>query len=229
MKDGALESVRRIGKIGQIIMNIGKALVIVAIVLITAAIIGLASMPDDSVIFDYAVNSEITVDADKLGIKLDAKDINSKLNGSVNVGQIEFQLDDASVKGNKLIFTSNRPIMGRISSDSVIYIIIICDIILAITLVSLFFAGSLCKAFRECESPFDSEVIRKMRNFAFSLIPWVLMNSVSNSIRDTLYDGELNIRITIDLKMVVVVLSVLALTAVFKYGAILQKESDETL
>ena len=100
---------------------------------------------------------------------------------------------------------------------------------LTLTLITLFFVGSLCKAFQNCSSPFEENVIKKMQNFAVSLIPWTILTLVTNAVAVGLFSNKFNLNFTIDLDVVLLVLVVLVLVYIFKYGAILQQESDETL
>ncbi len=46
---------------------------------------------------------------------------------------------------------------------------------------------------------------------------------------DVEMNGVVNFQISIDIAMLIVVLVILALAYIFKYGAVLQRESDETL
>jgi len=59
------------------------------------------------------------------------------------------------------------------------------------------------------------------------LIPWTVVSTVSDVV---LYHSErFPINFSVNINMVIVVLLVLALVYIFKYGAVLQQESDETL
>ena len=98
------------------------------------------------------------------------------------------------------------------------------------TLVTLFFVGFLCKAFRYCESPFEENVIKKMQNLAISLIPWTIISSIAdNFITNLINVGNFELGISIDIKVVLVIILIFVLVYIFKYGAVLQRESDETL
>ena len=96
-------------------------------------------------------------------------------------------------------------------------------------LVCMIFAGRLCKAFRDCETPFSENVIRCLQHLAYSLIPWTILSPVAENTARNLFSGDMNIVISLNLGMIVAVLFVFMLVAVFKYGAMLQQESDETL
>ena len=100
---------------------------------------------------------------------------------------------------------------------------------LALTLVTLYFVGALCKAFRYCESPFEETVTKKMQNLAFSLIPWAFFSSITEMVAQGSFTGKMELSVGIDLNMVLIIVLIFALVYIFKYGAVLQRESDETL
>ena len=62
-----------------------------------------------------------------------------------------------------------------------------------------------------------------------ALIPWTIVSTIINSILDSAKSGSASVSITLDLGVVLIVLAVLVLVYIFKYGAVLQQESDETL
>ena len=140
----------------------------------------------------------------------------------------EYDFTEMYTEGNS-IFLSTSQTLNTISAHNLVYCVAIATISMAMTVVSLFFAGFLCKAFKNCNSPFEENVIKKMQQFAYSLIPWVILTSISNSMINSLVSGKFNVNVSIDLTMLLVVLIILALAYIFKYGAVLQQESDETL
>ena len=95
--------------------------------------------------------------------------------------------------------------------------------------VTLFMLRSLFKAFEKCETPFCTEVISKIKNFGYSLIPFIVLKSAVDtawgSILSTGFEGSVNI----DFTMVIAILIVFMLAMIFGYGAELQQQSDETL
>lgn len=80
-------------------------------------------------------------------------------------------LDQFSAEGNTIQISSTGTMTNSVSLRDLGYVLVTAVITIAMTLVSLFFAGFLCKAFKECQSPFEENVIKKMRGFAYSLIP----------------------------------------------------------
>lgn len=67
-----------------------------------------------------------------------------------------------------------------------------------------------------------------MSRFAVSLIPAVFMNMVCGGMWSSLFSGS-GFAMTVNLGSVMLVAVIFLLIAVFKYGALLQQESDETL
>lgn len=68
-----------------------------------------------------------------------------------------------------------------------------------------------------------------MKNLAISLIPWVVLSNISDMFLQYIMTGNYNIALSINLKIVLVIVLIFALIYIFKYGAVLQQESDETL
>jgi hypothetical protein len=84
-----------------------------------------------------------------------------------------------------------------------------------LVLIALIFGQKLAKALSVCDSPFEEKVIKAMMNFGKSLIPmavfFVLLYGLSG------------------VGTALAVLVVILFIQIFKYGAKLQQESDETL
>lgn len=110
--------------------------------------------------------------------------------------------------------------------------IIVCLIatfiyLLAIT-VALYKVKALMKSLKEAETPFAPEVINKMTIFANTLVVVIILKTVFDAIMSSISSG-LNIRLSIDLGSILLVAVIYLLIIVFKYGAKLQQESDETI
>ena len=101
--------------------------------------------------------------------------------------------------------------------------------LIAVT-VTLFFVASLCKALRYCETPFSEDIVQRIRRVAWSLIPWALLGGGNfQSPFEMLTDGSIDVFVGINLETVLLILIIFALSFIFRYGAMLQQESDETL
>lgn len=81
--------------------------------------------------------------------------------------------------------------------------------------IALMFVKKLFSALEKCSSPFEENVLLRMKRFSFSLIPLGAF--------DLMIFGLLN------LELIAAIVLIFLFTAIFSYGAQLQKESDETL
>ena len=235
-KNDAIVKINKYGKAGTIITRI--LLVLIGIGTVTTLIAGIALMaiPKEAMQFSVDGTVNVTFDPEALGAPLPEDEIdrlkdfanNPSLHAGINMGTISYELDNIEMIDGKIVASSNGSTtnisLSRFSAGC-----FIATIALVLTFISMLFGSKLCKAFEKCESPFEDNVIKKMKHFAISLLPWALFSSIPESYFNSLLNN--NLRMTFDLNMPVVftVLIILALTVVFKYGGELQKESDETL
>lgn len=98
---------------------------------------------------------------------------------------------------------------------------------LAAIFVTVTFIIKLCKEFKTCETPFSEGVIKRMKQVGYSMLPWFIVFPTAEAAANFMVTNNLNI--SLDIGMLIMALVVLALTYIFKYGAMLQQESDETL
>ena len=109
---------------------------------------------------------------------------------------------------------------------------------IASAIVALVMFLKLCKTFEACRSPFDEAVIRRMNIFAWTLIVCAVVGSFAGSAAQSavmafqnagIHVGAKNFGVSLDLSPIFAALIVFFLCMVFRYGAQLQKEADETL
>ena len=100
---------------------------------------------------------------------------------------------------------------------------------IASAMVTLVMFLKLCKAFQVCRTPFDEPVIRKMTAFAWTLIVCAVVSSFARASISALLTGWQRISFHLNLTPVFTALIVFFLCMVFRYGAQLQREADETL
>lgn len=231
MKEQAVQKINKIGKISSVVALICKILVGVGIgALILAAIIWFV-IPKDSVRIVSTEKVATEVDYSKFGTLVDEAELKKQLEADTAdllINGEEVTMEDVEVTES----------MVRITQENEQYVLDIHDmagmllvlaLMLGVVMVSLVFAGGLCKAFRDCQSPFEENVIRKMQHLAYSLIPWIVASSVIEGIGSNFMTGGKTVSISINVGMILVVLVVFLLVYIFKYGAVLQQESDETL
>ena len=153
----------------------------------------------------------LTEDA-KNGLTINDKDISEltvkEEDGGLNV----------KVKTNEISISMKKIIVCLISTF--IYL-------LAIT-VALYKVKALMKSLKDAKTPFAPEVINKMSIFANTLVVVIILKTVFEAIMSSVSSG-LNTRLSIDLGSILLVAIIYVLINVFKYGAKLQQESDETI
>ena len=225
MSNGYVSKINKIGLIGQIVFTILKVLLIIALIGTIFASVVMALIPDDT--FILTVNGEANIDVhvgfdyvDKADVASAVKKVNFKAFGTnFTVSGVKYDESDvyATVSAENMVFTPR----------SLVWPIIAGGMYVLGLLITVWFSGALCTSLKKCHSPFEENVIKKMRNFAFSLIPWIVLSSITGSVATSSFGGGFNV--SINLGTVIIVLAVFALVFIFKYGANLQKESDETL
>ena len=246
MKEQAIKKINTMGKISYIASVIAKCLVIVGLVATLLVATICFTVFADKIKMDMSgqidvemdckdldVNYEVleTMDDDGMLIKEETVMIGNSKVGTIvdiNISNQDYKAKNVEVKDDILY--------AQLESDNVIFtakdlgfILLLLSLGLVMTIVTISFVEALCKEFRDCTSPFDGKVIKKMQNLAISLIPWTIISSVIESTVNSFMKGGLQFQLNINLGVALVVFIVFIIVYIFKYGAVLQKESDETL
>ena len=100
---------------------------------------------------------------------------------------------------------------------------------IASAIVTLVMFLQLCKAFQACRSPFDEPVIHHMNTFAWTLIVCAVVSCFARASVAAILSGWQRMSFNLNLTSVFTALFVFFLCMVFRYGAQLQREADETL
>lgn len=230
MKEQAIQKINKIGKISNIITLIAKILVGIALgVALVGAVICFV-IPDSMLKFNMQGTMNMELDYSSLGISMTEEEM-AVAQAEVERGLVSDEattITEIAVTENKIIIAGDTDYISFTMRDAA-WLYVLALGVLAMTFVTLVFIGALCKAFRDCHSPFEENVIKKMQNLAVSLIPWAVVSAVSGSVANSLLHQKVNIMFSIDLGVILIALVVLVLVYIFKYGAVLQQESDETL
>ena len=244
MKELAIKKINRMGHAGVIITTISKILVILCSLLIIVLAIRLFCIPKSLLSIATYSNVDITVDPSGMEIRQTETEQNNTLesikklmsDGSFSIITngttipLDSIPDDEQLTADNtyLVFHNNSE-PNTFTTHNLAWLLISVLPYLIMTWITLFFAGRLCNAFRYCESPFEKSITRKMSTFAYSLIPWVFFSTIVNTIGNFLLNGSPQFTIQINIGMIFIILIIFALVFIFKYGAVLQQESDETL
>lgn len=239
-KEDAILKVNKLGNISNIVVRILKIIVIIGLVLTVAGTILVMALPKDLIKMDLGETADITIDVSAFGVELDEEGKEAMLEGfydgfyeedanvSMNLNGSEFEAVKAEVN-DKGMFVEMAVDAYTIEFRDLGIVCALGVITLVALLITLIFAGKLCKAFRDCESPFEENVVKQLNALAFSLLPWVVLDSLTESVTESIFTNTFNLFIGVDLGMVMIIFFIFVLAYIFKYGAVLQQESDETL
>ncbi len=231
MKDQAIQKINKIGKVSSVIALIGKILVGMGMVCVLIAAIACFVIPEKTLTFTTSGNLEMEMDMSGMGVTIPQEEIDAaqkEMMNSMNVSGEGMEATEVIVTADSIKMIGKTENMS-ISLRDLAWIWVWVLLTLVMTFITLCFIHRLCKAFRDCHSPFEDNVIKKMQHFGYSLIPWAVISTITNSVSDSLLNNKLSLQLTVDLSVVLIVLIVLVLVHIFKYGAVLQQESDETL
>lgn len=224
MKNENIRKINTLGKVSRILLIIMRVALIIGIVGCLIATFAFMSIPKTDVITaDGTVSAQITVDCVQLPpifggdiiddvLDIDKDDIDFALWGT----DVEWLVEENKVDNN-LIYD----IQGKFDVDNsstvvwkTVRIMAIGAVTCVVMLIAVIFGGKLAKALEICTSPFEENVLKSMKNFAFSLIPVAVFEIFWNGV---------------SLVIAVIVIAVIMFAFIFNYGAELQKESDETV
>ena len=236
MNNSKLKSINVAGLIGYIVTIILIVCAITAMVFTTIALIGSIVISKEEITITVSTDIDVT----------SSGDIINKLNKFMSVGEThdlnDFVTDEGervkindrdlsefgiakkdggiiiNAKTNDIVFSIGRVILALSATL----------LLLAAATVMLFMLKNLMKALKNCETPFAENVISSMTKFAYSLIPTVVIGTICNGVWEMLRKGS-RFSFSVNLGTILLVAVVFILVVIFKYGAQLQQESDETL
>lgn len=229
MKQEAIQKINRMGKIGQIVSCILQVITIIGIIILLAGSFACLIAPKDFLKFKMYYNMDIWFDPNALGISQTAEEqanMLKQLTSDTDASDTDITMDGSAYLLHTTDSEYNAP---TLTIRSFLGLFVSYLLYLIMTFITLCFIQNLCSAFRYCESPFAPAITKKMSQFAFSLIPWVFLSSISYSFTLGALGNKFTLQLGVNLNMVLIILVIFALVFIFKYGAILQQESDETL
>lgn len=221
MKNKNIKKINDLGRIGKILSVILIVITTIGLVMCIIFGIAMATLPDDFLQVDSKRNSTTVLNAASplVGTNDEAAgDYESEFSIlGLNVKTKSKEVQDSSDK-NIYTTTSETTIEGNAGKTLKTVAIGMCVLIfflLLLLIIALRYAKSLCKALEKCDSPFEENVVTKMRKFAISLIPWGVFCVGAGGVS------------AIGIAFIVIV--VCLFSAIFRHGAELQRESDELL
>ena len=239
MKEIAINKIKNFGKIGNIIAIIAKVILIVAIVGVIIGGAVFAAIPKDFIHVDIASKAKVTMDGDKFGKEFgenitdeEIAEINQELKedmeAEMKLNNMEYVVASVTRDGNKVIVDTEAA-NATLELKNFVWIMVAVVLSLAMGLVVTIFAGRLCRAFRDCETPFEERIIKRIKHLGFAMIPMAILPSITDSFVNSVMIGKVKMSVSVDVAVILAILIVFVIAYVFKYGAMLQQESDETL
>lgn len=223
MKNEVILKINKMGKAGEIIAKIIKIILIIAAV---ACIVGsglLMMMPREAASITMSHDAVVKFNLDYDNIM------------EMDPGMTEFEFNGITYNADKVTTDGNQLSVAMTSEETTVYVkdglwvLIAAIVFIAFCIVAAHLVEKLCKTFRECETPFTEGIANQMKKVAISLIPIAILAPMVENGADGFLAGKVNIYVGVDLLTVLLVMMIFMLASIFRYGAALQQESDETL
>lgn len=229
MNNQLVKRMNTVGKVGKIITIVVIVLAIIAAVFAAAGAVVVSALPSDTISADVAaqvdvkfsdevfgsVNSEIVK-----GVNEDSGTVYDENNARVSVKAHETD-DQAVIRVN-----ADRIHLETGMAAPVIWIAVFN--IVAFIVCAFFFKG-LMGELAVSASPFTEGVVKKMRYFAIALLAASIATSLANAIIGAVLTAGHGFSFSLRFGSIITAVIIFVLATVFRYGAQLQKESDETL
>lgn len=233
MKEQAITKINTFGKVGVIITKVLKILMIIGIVSILVGTIILAVLPND--IFKMSVSGEADINIDLASVnqtlsQSEQEEMNKLFQDekeSIDINGYTYVLTSSTASESEISIVGTGELKTFTLHDfALLLVIAVVDAVLQ--LVVLFFIGNLCREFSVCHSPFEEGIIKSMNKVAVSLVCWGIAVSISSMLATGILSGNYMFNVA-DFSIIIAVLIIFAISYIFRYGAMLQQESDETL
>ena len=234
MKNETLTKVNKIGKVGEIISNIGKVIIAIGTIACLVSGIILMVLPDDMVVIHMDGKATVEINMPMVGNNIVTEDGPSVVigsvstNGSLELNGMEYGVVDMTPTENGFLMEAEAD-SYTLHFSQLTGIVFLAAVNCAVIWVVMHFISKLCKLFKECETPFTEEIVQTLKKLAIALIPMAFLSNLATSVTDSIMTGNVNIVIGVDVTTILLVLLVFMLSAIFSYGTMLQQESDETL
>lgn len=233
-KEYAINKVNSIGKAGRVISTILQICLVIGAVCAMIGIITYLALPKNLLTLTLDGNATVTMNEEALR-QLDPntdfenpETFRSFTTGSLNINSTNYINGQANIEDGNIIFTFEQ-LPAVITSNRLLLMIGAAIVYMAISFVMVLLVKKFCKSLESCSSPFEENIINELQRCVWFSIPWVVIGGIVKNIMTTAFTSTVNISIEFSLTTVLIILLFFGLAFIFKYGAVLQQESDETL
>lgn len=237
MKETAIRKINKVGHIGFIISKIIRICLWIGLVGAIIGEVALWILPSD--LFKVQIGGDATVSVSKQAIltftpagKDDEilEQIDSYImKGSMDIDGNEYAFADISVTDKDIIIDGSAKSPAVITMGSIRGAVGYAIAIIVCALILFKFVSRLCKALASCTTPFEDNVCRTLNRFSIVLLIYVIVKGTLAACISGLLAGANSFSLSVDFSAILLALGIYVLSIIFKYGAILQRESDETL
>ena len=231
-KENAIKKINTIGKVGSIISTI--CLVVTCIGIVCAILGGVVTAVLPKNLFTITFNDEAVMNIDVSTVAGETftglTDLNtgSLGQGTMSVNGETYTPDSVETNGDQI--TAHYVGGGGILNSARVSIICWTAVVFgAISAFLLFLVKRICNGLKACESPFEESIIKNVELCSLTLIPWGIMGGITSNVVTSAFSASVKFGPSFSLSNVLVILLLFGLGFIFKYGAYLQTESDETL
>ena len=227
MKEQYVEKINKMGKTGRIIAKICTVMLYIATVCCIVASILLSLLPKDGVV----ITTSSTVVVEKhtyhsiipqiVGFETDDNGV-FELNG-IKYDNFEI-IDTPALRSVKAESTPHRYMLEDMKWIFLSGIGFFISLIYAMGKISYLFT-----ILEDCETPFTQEIADYFKKITMAFIPVLIFTWIGEAVSKWVMTGVVDIVIGVDMTMVMAVVVMLMLSEIFRYGTMLQAESDETL
>ena len=221
MKNQNVKKINTIGKVGRIIISI--AIVFLIIGFVSCIILGIGSL-----VFSTSASEMVKINGSgAASVEIGNLPFGISPDKVIKVDDFNFDMFGISMRldDNENVSDGSMLIESQIGIDDLKFeagslfiafggVCFIGALIIAAFTAAMFFARKLARTLEKCDSPFEADVIKAMKHFGISLIPWAVINCLSG------------VSVVMSILFVLIVL---LFVYIFSYGAQLQQESDDTV
>lgn len=253
MNTNIQSKVNRFGKVGKIAVTALLVASIAVALLTCAAAVYTATLPKNAVKVTVTNNAEFKIDkksfatiwgmlsnnasysTDKDPLSMftdDGEKISPAENTEIKTDLSFFNQSYSSAtvrtEGNeKIIDAKSSPAEYRLSD--LVTVLVFATLCVASVAFALFMLERLFKVLSVCESPFCTDFVDKLKKFGFALLPVAVFSSIGETLAVRFLTAGNGAAVSVQWGVLLAFAVTMCLVTVFRYGAMLQKESDETL
>ena len=237
MKSSSIKKINVAGTVGYVISILLIVCSIASMVMVGIGCAAAVAVSKDEI----SVKIHSDIDINSTGNFLDMLNKFVYVGGVDNIGDLltedgkEIEVNDKDISGISVAENAEGGLSVGVKTNEITFSIkrivaalILSFVFLGAVTVALEMLKRLMKSLKSCETPFSQEIVSRMSRFAYSLIPVAVLNTVCSGIWPTVSHGA-EYDFTLNLGVIMLVAIIYLLVLVFRHGAQLQRESDETL